>query len=268
METPDELKSNPEVQQLKAEISDTQAELQQTVAEIQDRLSPAHLKHQATDTVREAATNVKEQTIGRVQHMVRGQNPIPFALIGIGAAWLLASNRSSRRWDDSEYSDYDSSWSSSTSYISSEDEFASPYAGELGSSAAYGSTGSSGRAQEARRRAAELSSEARQRARRVASQARSRWDTMMHDNPMALGIAALAAGAIVGASLPRTEMENEYMGETRDNLMESARSMAHDSVDSAKSMAKEAVEKVAGGSTGSSSSSSGGTGSGSREYGS
>jgi ElaB/YqjD/DUF883 family membrane-anchored ribosome-binding protein len=239
MERPDELNANPDVQQLKAEISDTQVELQQTVAEIQDRLSPAHLKHQAADTVREAATNVREATIGRVQHMVRGQNPIPYALIGIGAAWLLANNRSSRRWDgDDDYAEYDSSWNSSTSYISSEDEFNSPYAGE------FRDTGSTGRgvgqraaelSSDARQRAAEMSREARQRARRVAMQARSRWNTMLDDNPMALGIAALAAGALVGAALPRTETENEYLGETRDSL-----------VDSARTMAQETVQKVAG----------------------
>jgi hypothetical protein len=255
METPDELRSDADVEQLKAEISETQAELQQTVAEIQDRLSPATLKHQAADTVREAATNVRDNvrdaTIGRVQHMVRGQNPIPFALIGIGAAWLLANNRSSnRRWNDNEYEEYDTSWSSSTSYISSDDEFASPYAGDMertGGRTSQGSHRDIGRwGSDARHRAAQVGNQARERARRVATQARSRWDMMLHDNPMALGIAALAAGAVVCAALPRTETENEYMGETRDNLVESAKSMAEQSVESARSMAKETIEKVAG----------------------
>jgi ElaB/YqjD/DUF883 family membrane-anchored ribosome-binding protein len=259
METPDELKSNPEVQQLKTEISDTQAELQQTVAEIQERLSPTHLKNQAADTVREAATSVRENTIGRMQHMVRGQNPIPYALIGIGAAWLLMNNRSSRRqWDDSDYSEYDSSWGTSTSYISSEDEFSSPYgresaSGRTSDASGGGQWGSDARhrasemSSQARQRAAEMSHQARERARRVANQARSRWDSMIHQNPIAVGIAALAAGALVGATLPRTEMENEYMGETRDNLIDSAKSMAEEKVETAKAVAKETVQKVTGG---------------------
>jgi hypothetical protein len=232
MDTPDELKSNADVRQLKAEISDTQAELQQTVAEIQERLSPAHLKHQAADTVREAATtvreNVRDATIGRVQHMVRGQNPIPYALIGIGAAWLLATRRSGRNAGAGEYEEYDSSWSGSTSHLSADDEFASPYVGGVDASARSGSAGRW--REDARQRVAQLGSETRDRARRVAFQARSRWDMMLHDNPMALGIAALAAGALVGAALPRTETEDEYLGETRDNLVESARSMAEQSV--------------------------------------
>jgi hypothetical protein len=249
MERPDELKTNPEVQQLKAEISDTQAELQQTVAEIQDRLSPDNLKHQAADSVRDAAHNVREATIGRVQHMVRGQNPIPYALIGIGAAWLLASNRSSRRWNGRDYTEYDASWDTSTSYTSSEDEFASPYAGAAFADES-GRSGGLGRAtSDARRRAADASRQAAERARRAASRARSRFDMMLHDNPMALGIAALAAGALVGAALPRTEVENEYMGETRDHLIDNARTMATEGVESVKQTAKETlsdtVEKAA-----------------------
>jgi hypothetical protein len=230
MERPDELSSNPEVQHIKAEISETQAELQQTVAEIQDRLSPAHIKQQAADTVREAATNVRHRTVGRVQHMTRGQNPIPFALIGIGAAWLIANNRSSRRWSDSEY---DGEWGSSE-YISSDDEFASPYAGDvdatLGVGADTGSVGRNSRLAASRERMSELSHEARDRARYAANRARTRWDSMLNDNPMALGIAALAAGALVGAALPQTEIENEYVGETRDNVVDSAKSMAQTAV--------------------------------------
>jgi hypothetical protein len=242
METADELKSKANVRQLKDEISWTQAELQQTVAEISDRLSPAHLKHQAADTVREAATSVREATIGRMQHMVRGQNPIPYALIGLGAAWLLASNRSSRRHDDGhDYAEYDGSWNRSTSYLSSDDESRSPYAEQ------QGITDTTARwASHARERAAHAGNEARARATRVASQARSRWDTVLHDNPMALGIAALAAGALVGAVIPRTEVENDYMGSTRDSFVDSAKSVAQESMESARDLAKETIQKVTG----------------------
>lgn len=249
MERPDDINANADVRQLKAEISDTQAELQQTVAEIQSRLSPATLKNQAVDTVRDAASNVRENvreaTIGRMQHMVRGQNPVPFALIGIGAAWLLMNNRSSRQWSgSSDYEEYDASWDRSPSYRSS-DDYGPPYESDVHTESSVRSRFVNAR-EEARHRANEVGRQARERVRRVKNQARSRWDMMLHDNPMALGIAALAAGALVGASLPRTEVENEYLGEARDNLVESARTMAQDSVDTAKTVAKETIEKVTG----------------------
>lgn len=59
-----------------------------------------------------------------------------------------------------------------------------------------------------------------------------RFNSTLQDNPIALGVAVLAAGALVGLSLPTTR-EGEYMGEARDRL-----------VDQAKSMAREAAQKV------------------------
>jgi hypothetical protein len=260
MERPDELNENAEVQQIKAEISETQTELQQTVAEIQERLSPSHLKEQATETVRDATMNVRNATIGRMQHMMNRTNPIPLAMIGIGAAWLLASKRSERQWNGG-YRSGDSTWGGgesqygSTEYISSCEGYRSPYAGSAYSTGDYSSgaytTGSySGGAESATRdwqaAASERTAAVKNRARTAAYQARNRWDSMLDENPMALGIAALAAGALVGAALPQTEVENEYLGETRDQVIDSAKSMATESVDKAKSVAQESVAKVMG----------------------
>lgn len=202
MEKPDELSANAEVQQIKAEISDNQAEIQQTVAEIQDRLSPAYLKDQAASTVREA-------TIGKVQHMMNGNNPIPYALIGIGAAWLLVNRRSSDGHRNG-YGNNERTWS----------------AERIQSANRASSTTGDWQAV-----ASEKAEELTDSARRVAYKARNRWESMLDDNPMAIGIAALAAGALIGASLPQTEVENDYLGETRDQLVDSAREVAHDAVE-------------------------------------
>ena len=214
MERPDELRSDAEVVQLKAEISENQAELQQTVAAIQDRLSPAHLKDQATTTVREA-------TLGRVQNMMNGNNPIPYALIGIGAAWLIASHRSQRQWrsgngggdwgGDAEYG--------ASGYVSDDDKFGS----------AYGKSGKS-TSSEWQAAASDRAAAVTDRAKRVANRARNRWGSAINDNPMALGAAALAAGALVGAVLPVTEAEIEYLGEARDSAVESAKSLVNETV--------------------------------------
>jgi hypothetical protein len=204
MERPDQLSSDPEVRQLKAEISDTQAELQHTVAAIQDRLSPSHLTNQAATTVRDA-------TLGKVQHMMHGNSSIPYALIGVGAAWLLASRSSDRQWNG--YDRNDRAWTGS-----------SP-----------STTSSSSTTSEWREAASDRAADVAERARFAAYKARNRWESLLDENPLALGIAALAAGALIGASLPQTEVENQYLGETRDQVLDSAREIAHD-----------AVEKVAG----------------------
>jgi len=45
-----------------------------------------------------------------------------------------------------------------------------------------------------------------------------------------LGAVALAAGALIGTMLPGTEVEDAYLGETRDSLVDSAREIAEDKV--------------------------------------
>ena len=249
MERPGELTPEAERAHLKATISETQTELQQTVAEIQDRLSPANLTHQAADGVREAAGHARAATIERVHRMLRGQNPLPYALIGIGAAWLLANNRRGRQWNGhSDYDEYDGSWANSRSNFAAGEEFDASYEGEARGD--YQGDGRLAHARDdARRRAYALKQQARDRAGRVARQARSQWDHMISDNPMALGIAALAAGAVVGAALPRTEVENHYMGETRDQLLDSAKSAADSGVETARQAAKETIQKVTGSTT-------------------
>jgi hypothetical protein len=231
--------SNQDIRQLKAEISETRTQLQDTVAEITERLSPAHLKDQATDAVRAA-------TVGRVQHMMHqagdtlgqaGQatrnvadnvraevrnSPIPYALIAVGAAWLLSSKRGERRWSTSNSSDRRFATREAgrgfgpTEYGTN--DYRSSGAANM-SSDEYGSGANDWRARQSNRDSWS------------ASQMRNRWETLLEDNPMVLGIAAMATGALVAAAIPATEVENRYMGEVRENVVESAKEVAQTAVD-------------------------------------
>lgn len=255
------------IEQLKADIAETRDERQQTVAEIQDRLSPStlgeqareatigrveHMMHRAGDNVSRAA-DATRHAAGAVKSNMR-DNAIPYALIGVGVAWLLAS---SRRHHWSEMAD-----DRETAWFGGSDTQASPP--EYESSSGYGSTewagGAAGDYDERRRYAeggeapgARGDSDrrhrmegARRRVRAVATRARGRWDSMVHDNPMALGIAALAAGALVGAAFPATRAEDEYMGETRDGMLDSAREMAGTTADRLKEEAGRIVSGESG----------------------
>ena len=50
----------------------------------------------------------------------------------------------------------------------------------------------------------------------------------IHDNPLAVGAAAVAVGAVIGFALPRTQQEDALMGEARDGLLHQAEGAAHD----------------------------------------
>lgn len=63
-------------------------------------------------------------------------------------------------------------------------------------------------------------------------------------NPLAVGAAALAAGAIIGGLLPETPMEDRLMGDTRDNLLQKAEGVAQETVQKAQSAAEQALHQV------------------------
>ncbi len=59
-----------------------------------------------------------------------------------------------------------------------------------------------------------------------------RVESVMHTNPLALGAVAVAVGAVVGYSLPRTQREDQLLGEVRDRLIHGATDMARDATQS------------------------------------
>jgi len=84
---------------IREEIEETRAQMSGTIDEIQERLSPRRLVNEAKETVRDAAVgkvrNVMESasdSAGGIMDLIR-ENPVPAALIGIGAAWLFGGQR-------------------------------------------------------------------------------------------------------------------------------------------------------------------------------
>jgi Protein of unknown function (DUF3618) len=213
---PIEPNTDQDIRHLRTEISENQAQLHDTVAEIQERLSPTHLKEQATTAVRDATVgkvknmmNRAGETAGQMGRTTRqaaehvasevGSNALPYALIAIGASWLLTTRHRKSRWDGDD-SEYDRAHYSSSS--------GAPHTG-----VDNWSTG------------------ARDRARDVASTARGRFERMLNDNPLVLGVAAMATGAIVAAALPATELEQRYLAEASETIVESAKEAAQGAVD-------------------------------------
>jgi ElaB/YqjD/DUF883 family membrane-anchored ribosome-binding protein len=63
-------------------------------------------------------------------------------------------------------------------------------------------------------------------------------------NPLGLGIAAAAAGFVVGTLLPSTSGEDERLGEVSDQVGEKAREAGQEALDRTKDVAREAVESA------------------------
>lgn len=74
--------------------------------------------------------------------------------------------------------------------------------------------------------------------------ARSGIDSLVNEQPLALGAIGLAIGAILGAAAPRTRLEEQTMGEASRNLAEKAKEVGSQKLGQATQAAKQAAEKT------------------------
>ena len=253
--------SDDNTEQLRAEIEDTRADMTQTINEIQERLSPEHLVGQVKETVREATIGKVEkvmssvgETISEVAEPAREmagragnaikevgttvadtiyKNPIPLALIGLGVGMLVMRNfggqsysSSSRKLSQGRRSNYElgdvgqarqTQQSTGTSTLNQVKETASDLAS----------------------RSTDALSNLGTKAKNSATAVGTRFERMMHENPLAVGAVAVAAGTAIGLALPSTRFESEHIGETGEKLVERVEDIARNALNKAQDAAKQ-----------------------------
>jgi ElaB/YqjD/DUF883 family membrane-anchored ribosome-binding protein len=216
----------------------------------------------ATDRAGEMAEMVGERAsdVGGGVWDTVSRNPVPAALMAIGAGWLWRSmsGDGARGW--SGIDGYSASGAYHAGYgYSAEAERSGPMervgevaskvvdrAQEVGSAATerveeVGSVATE-RVQEvgsaATERVQDLSRQAQWRTR----QARGQVDTLMTENPLAMGALAVGLGAAVGLALPGTEPERRMMGDARERLLDRAQETMQETQEKIKQVAEKAGE--------------------------
>ena len=243
--------SPSETDRIKADIEDSRAELGQTLNEIQERLSPEHVMDQVKETVREATIGKVERVMERVNDTISNvtepameamgrageklketgsvvtntvrRNPIPLALIGLGLGMFIVNRV--RSADDrtmrsrTSEPDFERDYGYSTP----------PYQG-LGRQYADRSGEYAGAARQYGEKVSELGHQAKEGALRAGRG----FQRLLNENPLAVGATAIAVGAAVGLVLPTTRIEQEYMGEASERLVDNAKQAARDAMDKVK----------------------------------
>ena len=137
-----------------------------------------------------------------------------------GSSGYGSSGYGSSGYGSSSYgsSGYGSSGSGTSSYGSDSDSarYGSDY-GEGGQGGRLGQVGSA--------------------ARHQVERARTGFEHMLEEQPLVLGAVAVALGAVLGATLPTSRVENRFLGPTREQLQHRAGDYARQQWDKAKEVA-------------------------------
>lgn len=80
-----------------------------------------------------------------------------------------------------------------------------------------------------------------QQAQYTAQRTMSGLDRTMRQNPLAAGIVSLAVGAAIGLAIPETPLEDQFLGDYREQFMSQAQDMAHHGLQQAQNVAQDAV---------------------------
>ncbi len=246
-----------EADRIKADIEDTRAEMGQTLNEIQERLSPEHLMDQVKETVREATIGKVERVMETVNEKISNvaepamealgaageklketgssisatvrRNPIPFALVGLGVGMLIVSRIRNADGPTTRMRNYRSDRELGYG-------MATPRSGTMGRQFSGGAfkqvkNTASGLMHGTTDTVSNLTHGAKEQALRAGRT----FERLLHENPLAVGAAAVAVGAAVGLALPSTRIEQEYMGELSENVVDRAQQVARDAMDKVKS---------------------------------
>jgi hypothetical protein len=243
-----------------------------------------HVVREATIGKVEDMVHATGETINEARYTIMDtirENPIPAALVGIGLGWMYVNRRrtpsySSRRY----YNQYGQR--GNQGYYASQGAYAD--SGRYGQSqrgigGAVGDVASKAQervgditdraqaavgnvvdqaqetagniAYQAQETAGNIVDQAQETASNIAYQARhqaqrveDRFQYQLRENPLAVGVLALALGTAIGLAVPETRAEHEFMGEARDKLVDKAQEVARTTMDKVQRVAGDVMEEA------------------------
>jgi len=246
--------------QLEKQVDRTRGSIEETLAELRERLSPPSLVEEALGYAKENGGADFVRNLGRQV----ADNPLPVALMGAGLAWLMvAQNRSANGAGSTGAARLNGS-AKRTEAMSNYDD-----TGRSSMRESSDTSGMTDKAKEMLSKASDTMGDMRDRASDMVGRARESTSgaydkvsgsvsrsvssavdtvssvvpsprsitTFLQEEPMVLAGVGVALGAIIGALLPTTELEERYIGPTAEQLKEQAKSMAREQWERGKEMA-------------------------------
>lgn len=226
---------------LEAQIERTRADVEDTLERLHEDLSLSQLTRNIMEMIDQRGLAWRERMVDvgqRVKTSVR-DNPVPVALLGVGAMWLLWQNRRPSAMRETEAHAKPRATASPEGDVSpkvhgvANGKTEPPRAGtpeSIGKVTSERYDELKVRAQksmdDARQKAKAASEQARRKAREAGVAIRMRADDLsrstkarFQEQPLLFGVVGILAGLLVGALLPVSGHEKRFLGPSRDRLI-------------------------------------------------
>jgi len=244
-------------EQLEREAEATRARIAETLAELRTRITPGQIVDEAFDYARGSSGGDWVRNLGRQL----ADNPLPAALMGAGLAWMMTAQRRAGETKPPETGDGSvdttepanindrttamaSKIEKTTRRVTRNAEATTDKASEAATSAYERASDMMDRARETTTETYGRARDAMERSMSSAMQGTRGLTKFMQEEPLVVAGLGIALGALVGALLPATDIENRAMGEASDRLKSDAREAAREQWERGKDIAEDGWDEA------------------------
>jgi hypothetical protein len=270
-----------EIENTRADIADTLEAIKEKLepAELMEQAkekvqeTAVHLMDKAKETAKDAVTGAVTGVVDEAKQAVGGvvqaakdtvggvmdtakeagstvadtirNNPIPAAMVLLGGAWLYYKSQEKTRathYDSDQYNEKGAYYSRNSSardgIMDQVKEKASQMGEQVKEKASHVGEAVGNAAHTVQEKASKFGTSALE-------QTRMAGDTLqrtLQESPLPLGVVALGIGAAIGFMVPETEQEKQFMGETRDKVVERAQESARNLATKVQTVAEESLD--------------------------
>lgn len=238
-----ETESHKDPNTLEREIEQKRTEIDGIVHALENKLSPG----QMFDKMLGYAKGNGGELMTKLGDSIKA-NPLAVLLTSVGIAWLMSGRQPAMSHASHSYAQRDDAWraeayGSPTADGDSEGGgmHLKERAGDLKDKAAHMRDsvydtmhGARERLGDMRHSVGDRAHHASEAVRESAHHARQTYEQMMREQPLAVAAVGIAAGALLGALLPPTRQEDQWIGRSSDQVKQRGREFAEQGLDRAR----------------------------------
>lgn len=241
------------IEAIQREMKQARESMDQTLDELHRRLSPRRIAHDALDDMKKASTDMYRTAMNTIK-----DHPIPTAIAGFALALVIGSAvagraRRNRRPNSTigQFPDVGPDGADGSESINETAGNIFDRATHAATSAAHSAKQTVSRvAESVREHGNDLAHTLNETRHKMQRNVRHGYDVTrdslehsFHDHPLLIGAGVFSAGLALGAILPSTRQENQWVGEYRDRLVDATKDRLTRAARTAKDTAADAARR-------------------------